>query len=125
MTEFSKKTGDYPSLSATDLRVLALTYALERSSHGGSAEHLRTEPQSPRPNISFYHPGQNKKKEEGGGGSEEAKVDKLPGFYMPEGEEEDEGEESSDEVGRVRAISRAVLLTLVANFMQFKTFTWG
>ncbi|XP_006878941.1 PREDICTED: RNA-binding protein NOB1 [Elephantulus edwardii] len=29
VTEFSKKTGDYPSLSATDIQVLALTYQLE------------------------------------------------------------------------------------------------
>ncbi|RVE74928.1 hypothetical protein OJAV_G00027140 [Oryzias javanicus] len=42
VTEFSKKTGDYPSLSATDVRVLALTYQLQLE-HGG-AEHLREEP---------------------------------------------------------------------------------
>merc|ERR1712168_872424 len=30
VTEFSKKTGDYKSLSAVDLRVLALTYQLEK-----------------------------------------------------------------------------------------------
>ncbi|KAM9765619.1 RNA-binding protein NOB1 isoform 2-T2 [Menidia menidia] len=42
VTEFSKKTGDYPSLSATDIRVLALTYQLELE-HVGS-QHLRPEP---------------------------------------------------------------------------------
>lgn len=42
VTEFSKRTGDYPSLSATDLKVLALTYQLELE-HVGS-EHLRTDP---------------------------------------------------------------------------------
>lgn len=42
MTEFSKKTGDYPSLSATDIRVLALTYQLQLEHEG--AEHLREEP---------------------------------------------------------------------------------
>lgn len=42
VTEFSKRTGDYPSLSATDIKVLALTYQLELE-HVGS-EHLRTEP---------------------------------------------------------------------------------
>lgn len=42
MTEFSKKTGDYPSLSATDIKVLALTYQLEVE-HVGS-DHLKTEP---------------------------------------------------------------------------------
>lgn len=42
MTEFSKKTGDYPSLSATDIKVLALTYQLELE-HVGS-QHLKKEP---------------------------------------------------------------------------------
>eukprot|EP00064_Thunnus_orientalis_P023386 superscaffoldBa00008789_g23625 len=43
MTEFSKKTGDYPSLSATDIKVLALTYQLQLE-HVGS-QHLRKEPE--------------------------------------------------------------------------------
>lgn len=43
VTEFSKKTGDYPSLSATDIKVLALTYQLELE-HVGS-QHLRTQPE--------------------------------------------------------------------------------
>lgn len=42
ITEFSKKTGDYPSLSATDIKVMALTYQLEKELVG--IEHLRTEP---------------------------------------------------------------------------------
>lgn len=41
-TEFSKKTGDYTSLSATDLKVMALTYQLERKHIG--VDHLKTEP---------------------------------------------------------------------------------
>ncbi|XP_041078313.1 RNA-binding protein NOB1-like [Polyodon spathula] len=43
VTEFSKKTGDYPSLSATDIKVLALTYQLE-SEHVG-INHLKQEPE--------------------------------------------------------------------------------
>lgn len=42
VTEFAKKTGDYPSLSATDIKVMALTYQLEKE-HVGT-DHLRTEP---------------------------------------------------------------------------------
>ncbi|KAM8893807.1 RNA-binding protein NOB1 isoform 2-T2 [Spinachia spinachia] len=42
VTEFSKKTGDYPSLSATDIKVLALTYQLELEYVG--SQHLRKEP---------------------------------------------------------------------------------
>lgn len=43
VTEFSKKTGDYPSLSATDIQVLALTYQLEAEFVGVS--HLKQEPE--------------------------------------------------------------------------------
>ncbi|XP_043072768.1 RNA-binding protein NOB1 [Puntigrus tetrazona] len=43
VTEFAKKTGDYPSLSATDIKVLALTYQLEIENVG--TEHLKTEPE--------------------------------------------------------------------------------
>ncbi|XP_015248329.1 PREDICTED: RNA-binding protein NOB1 [Cyprinodon variegatus] len=43
VTEFSKKTGDYPSLSATDIKVLALTYQLELEHVG--PDHLKTEPE--------------------------------------------------------------------------------
>ncbi|XP_056642249.1 RNA-binding protein NOB1 [Diorhabda sublineata] len=42
VTDFSKKTGDYRSLSATDIKVLALTYQLEKEKVG--TEHLRTKP---------------------------------------------------------------------------------
>ncbi|KAG8227056.1 hypothetical protein J437_LFUL013239, partial [Ladona fulva] len=67
ITEFSKKTGDYHSLSATDIRVMALTYQMELEHIGSS--HLRTEPhenrtvnftkqstESPRDIIGFYIP---------------------------------------------------------------------
>uniref|UniRef100_UPI0037E81498 RNA-binding protein NOB1 isoform X2 n=1 Tax=Semicossyphus pulcher TaxID=241346 RepID=UPI0037E81498 len=43
VTEFSKKTGDYPSLSATDIKVLALTYQLELELVG--SQHLKKEPE--------------------------------------------------------------------------------
>ncbi|XP_067651419.1 RNA-binding protein NOB1-like [Haliotis asinina] len=42
VTEFSKKTGDYPSLSAVDIRVLALAYQLEKE-HVGT-KHIKTSP---------------------------------------------------------------------------------
>jgi len=57
--EFAKKTGDYSFLSATDLRLLALQYTLEKEAHG-NLDHLRVEPKEPeevseRPN-SFFSP---------------------------------------------------------------------
>ncbi|BFZ13557.1 hypothetical protein BsWGS_16596 [Bradybaena similaris] len=42
VTSFSKKTGDYRSLSAVDLKVLALVYDLEKQFKG--TEHIRKEP---------------------------------------------------------------------------------
>eukprot|EP00124_Ichthyophonus_hoferi_P003351 Ihof_evm2s286 gene=Ihof_evmTU2s286 len=43
VSEFAKKTGDYRSLSTTDLKVLALAYMMEKEIVG-SVAHLRTEP---------------------------------------------------------------------------------
>lgn len=40
--EFSKKTGDYASLSLTDMKVLALTYQIEKEKVG--IDHIRTAP---------------------------------------------------------------------------------
>lgn len=42
VTEFAKKTGDYTSLSATDIKVIALTYQLEKEKIG--TDHLRSKP---------------------------------------------------------------------------------
>lgn len=46
VTEFSQQTGDFRSLSAADIQVLALTLQLE-AEHGGGRP-LRTEP---RPQV--------------------------------------------------------------------------
>lgn len=53
VTEFSKKTGDYPSLSATDIKVIALTYQLEKELCG--TEHLKSAPIVQR-NVTFGPP---------------------------------------------------------------------
>lgn len=42
VTEFAKKTGDYRSLSAVDLRVMALAFQLEKEFVG--TDHIKTEP---------------------------------------------------------------------------------
>ncbi|XP_041506218.1 RNA-binding protein NOB1 [Microtus oregoni] len=54
VTEFSKKTGDYPSLSAVDIQVLALTYQLEAEFVGVS--HLKQEPEKVTVSSSIQHP---------------------------------------------------------------------
>ncbi|CAG0881108.1 unnamed protein product [Cyprideis torosa] len=48
VSNFSKKTGDFPSLSATDIRVLALTLELQLEAQGGETKGLRlSEPRKP------------------------------------------------------------------------------
>ncbi|NWI09099.1 NOB1 protein, partial [Crypturellus soui] len=55
VTDFAKKTGDYPSLSAADLQVLALTCQLEAEAVG--PERLRREPEDKvRLSSSLQHP---------------------------------------------------------------------
>uniref|UniRef100_A0A1X7U4L1 Ribonuclease PIN domain-containing protein n=1 Tax=Amphimedon queenslandica TaxID=400682 RepID=A0A1X7U4L1_AMPQE len=44
VTDFSKKTGDYQSLSAVDLRLIALNYQLEKERGPQRGTNLRTDP---------------------------------------------------------------------------------
>ena len=46
MTEFAKKTGDYASLSATDIKLMALAYQMEIENVG--RDHLKSEPVVPK-----------------------------------------------------------------------------
>lgn len=77
ITEFSKKTGDYPSLSATDIKVMALTYQLEKEKVG--TDHLNTEPQVKR-EVTFSHHLPND-------------IKSVAGFYVPEKKENQNSEE--------------------------------
>lgn len=52
VTEFSKKTGDYPSLSATDIQLIGLTYMLEKEYVG--TEHLNIKAPVNQINIEPY-----------------------------------------------------------------------
>eukprot|EP00095_Tigriopus_kingsejongensis_P006982 maker-scaffold641_size121017-snap-gene-0.22 protein:Tk06982 transcript:maker-scaffold641_size121017-snap-gene-0.22-mRNA-1 annotation:"rna-binding protein nob1" len=79
VTDFAKKTGDYISLSATDIKVLALTYRLEKERVG--TEHIQSEP-TIRPTVNFYHP-RDRDPADG----------QLAGFYRPPPGEDDEAEE--------------------------------
>lgn len=83
VTDFSKKTGDYASLSAVDLKVLALTYRFERELVG--LDHIKSEPTT-KPTVQFYHPKTNNLKTDA----------KLIGFYRPESESESENENEEE-----------------------------
>ncbi|KAL7743315.1 hypothetical protein ACLKA6_012477 [Drosophila palustris] len=84
--EFAKKTGDYASLSGIDLKVIALTYELEADELG--TDHLRSEPV-----VSQVIASKEKPEE-----MQDANNKRLVGWYMPEGNEDDEGDDSEDEL---------------------------
>ncbi|XP_072385609.1 RNA-binding protein NOB1 [Diabrotica undecimpunctata] len=83
ITEFSKKTGDYPSLSATDIKVMALTYQLHKEKSG--TEGLRIEPVMQKAEVTtenktlemnpdvtgFYLPGKTQKSEDNKAGDDQ------------------------------------------------------
>ena len=106
VTDFSKQTGDYSSLSATDLRVMALAVAMEREAKG-STDHLRKEA-TMKPTVHFH--GRN-----GNNNSNEKKGNNLPaGFYRPENDEDEENEEK-EEVGQTHFTQKMKLILLTRN----------
>jgi len=58
VVEFSKLTGDYPSLSIVDLKIIALTYTLEAEQNG--VDNIKTKPE---PTPVYNSNNSNKKKE--------------------------------------------------------------
>lgn len=58
---FSKKTGDFASLSAVDLKVLALTWLLEKEAKG--IEHIRTAPARPKSKSGARAPRNRRERE--------------------------------------------------------------
>ncbi|XP_030566005.1 RNA-binding protein NOB1 [Drosophila novamexicana] len=83
--EFAKKTGDYASLSGIDLKVISLTYELEADTLG--TEHLRTEPVVSQVIASKEQPEE----------MQDVNNKRLVGWYMPEGNEDDEEAEEDEE----------------------------
>nr|ACO15470.1 RNA-binding protein NOB1 [Caligus clemensi] len=82
VTEFSKKTGDFPALSATDIKVIALTYDFHVLYVG--KESLRDSPIVNK-TVNFYKPG-----------DDSYSKSKIAGFYA--GEEEEKPSESVEEI---------------------------
>lgn len=86
VTDFSRKTGDYASLSATDIKIIALTYMMEKRHVG--LDHLKQEP-SMKKTVEFYHPGQPK----------DGQAAKIPaGFYSPDGEDLESNDEALEDI---------------------------
>lgn len=80
VSEFAKKTGDYASLSATDIKVMALTLLLEQEN--GGLDHIHTEPTKSK---TFLHSASP---------SMAAEVvrqpSNTPGFFLPKETEKSE-----------------------------------
>lgn len=83
--EFAKKTGDYASLSGIDLKVIALTYELEADTLG--TKHLRNEPV-----VSQVIASKDKPEE-----MQDVSNKRLVGWYMPEGDEDEEDDNDVDD----------------------------
>lgn len=98
--EFSRKTGDYGSLSLTDLKVLALTYTLE-TEHVGT-NHLSDTP-TVRPTVEITKPQKLVTAE---GESDGKKVEvpagqNIVGFVHPKYDEDEENEASEVDVNNL------------------------
>ena len=83
VSDFARKTGDLASLSAVDLRVIAVAYDMEVAMAGSS--HLNMEP-TIKKTTEFYHPKETREHSENDA--------KLPGFFNGE---DDENCQSLDE----------------------------
>ncbi|XP_050523862.1 RNA-binding protein NOB1 [Daktulosphaira vitifoliae] len=79
VVEFSKKTGDFPNLSVTDIKVIALTYQIHKDKYG--TESLKIEPQSK--SVVFDKPISNE--------------NKIIGFYDPDSVSDDISKLTLDE----------------------------
>ncbi|XP_075694639.1 RNA-binding protein NOB1 isoform X2 [Rhinoderma darwinii] len=117
VTDFSKKTGDYVSLSAIDIKVLALTYQLEVE-HVGT-DHIRKEPpqkisvstttQHPEAPVNvagFHFPSKNAQSvsvttspKEAPLSDEQDRVADKSTSEEEEGEEEEEDDDDDDDGG--------------------------
>jgi RNA-binding protein NOB1 len=96
VTEFSRKTGDYGSLSLTDLKVLALTYMLEVQ-HVGTA-HLSENP-TIRATVEItkpYKPSTTSDVVDADGKKKEDAATQMVGFVVPKHDEEDEEMDESN-----------------------------
>ncbi|KAL7749366.1 20S-pre-rRNA D-site endonuclease nob1 [Sorochytrium milnesiophthora] len=125
VSAFARRTGDFAVLSVTDIKVLALTYTLEKEANGGV--HLRAEPMKPVEQTGRQRQAaavEKKKKDvvneeamaalslsskparkgqdgeassKAAPGAKKQPVPTLPGFYMPDSDEEDD--EDADKEG--------------------------
>merc|ERR1712168_362700 len=107
VTEFSKKTGDYKALSAVDIRVIALSYQLEKEF--GDASRIESEPtrkaavvdktsiRSDKEISGFYV--ESRKQKEGEVDEEKMETEKTEDVEMEATAEEEEEDDDLQERG--------------------------
>nr|CAG4640949.1 EOG090X07WR [Eulimnadia texana] len=105
ITDFSKKTGDFASLSTTDIKVLALTYQLEIEA--GRKDQLKTEPKMSKSVIV-------------GRGNEP--IEPVAGFYKPKTKNE---ASTSEPEGLENIEEKVGALSLAADDSQEETVDNG
>ncbi|OQV23509.1 putative 20S-pre-rRNA D-site endonuclease nob1 [Hypsibius exemplaris] len=79
VSDFAKKTGDYASLSATDIKVIALTLLLEKE-HLGGLEHIHTQPIRSQTIVHTAAPSSSSVK------GDVRQAANTPGFFIPKPE---------------------------------------
>jgi len=89
VSEFAKKTGDFASLSLTDLNVLAVTWDLEVELRGGS-DHLKAEPTVQR-TTQYYHPKETSS-------TQRTRDINVAGFYQGEDADDDEEDDTESNI---------------------------
>jgi len=108
VTDFSKKSGDFGSLSATDIRVLALTYMMEVRVNG--TEHLKDAP-TIRRTTEFYKPS-------GDANQSNQASSKIPGFYMPSDGSDEESEDEEENNGVSENLTKSSKQCIVSDDIQ-------
>ncbi|XP_015923343.1 RNA-binding protein NOB1 [Parasteatoda tepidariorum] len=103
VSEFSKKTGDYSNLSAIDLKIIALTYQLEKEYVG--VDHLNKEPTcqvTGKPGhidsklCGFYYPKEKSLSESSDSEKTESTRDSMSGVFDSNSESEKITKENPD-----------------------------
>ncbi|XP_011642268.1 RNA-binding protein NOB1 [Pogonomyrmex barbatus] len=124
VTEFSKKSGDYTSLSATDIKVIALTYQLEKEKVGTAylkdAPTIRTikstadkeNGDDPKLPVGFYMPKKRERKNTENNKNVEASLNKV--------ERRDVIEEN---ITRVQIINDSAVDNIINNTENLEKFT--
>lgn len=112
ITEFSQKTGDYPNLSATDIKVMALTYQLEKAEVG--IDHIRKEPLVKKFVSILSKPLTEKENDE------RINLD-VSGFYLPKRKEGNVSEKVTTEIEPLKLDEQSKQITVEVEKLKLQS----